>query len=76
MNKQQTQPLCIGLLAISGIVTGAFLSGCGKSEVPVSKSESAQIHAPLGQPMPPEARAAMAKAMSKVPAGPPPAATK
>ncbi|MES2459341.1 MAG: hypothetical protein V4671_02070 [Armatimonadota bacterium] len=31
----------------------------------MSKSESEQLHAPLGQPMPPEAREAMAKAMSK-----------
>jgi hypothetical protein len=52
-------------MAIGFGLAGASLTGCGKNETGISKSESERLHAPLGQPMPPEAREAMAKAMSK-----------
>ncbi|MES2461900.1 MAG: hypothetical protein V4671_15050 [Armatimonadota bacterium] len=59
------------LLAMAGFVMvgSCFTSGCNKNAGSgsggLSKSDSERLHAPLGQPMPPEAREAMAKAMSK-----------
>jgi len=48
--------LC-GILALLPLV-----GGCGKTESVVTKDEEAKIKAAPGQPMPPEAAAAMAKA--------------
>jgi len=48
--------LC-GILALLSMV-----GGCGKTESVVTKDEEAKIKAAPGQPMPPEAAAAMAKA--------------
>jgi hypothetical protein len=62
------------LLAVGVLAAGTSLTGCGKNETGVSKSESERLHAPLGQPMPPQAREALAKAMSKRGGAPAPAA--
>jgi hypothetical protein len=58
---------CMVVLGLAA--AGVSVSGCGKNETGVSKSESERLHAPLGQPMPPEAREAMAK-MNRRPGAP------
>lgn len=47
-------------------ILALLLCGCNnKPQAQVSKTESEMIHKPLGQPMPPEAQAAMQKAMQR-----------
>ena len=57
------------LLSVSSAAIMMLLAGCGEPKATVTKSESEMIHAPLGQPMPPEARAAMEKANNRRSAG-------
>lgn len=48
---------------VLGIAALTALAGCGSEKAaPLTKAESSQMSAPLGQPMPPEAKAAMEKA--------------
>ena len=58
-------------LALSATVSLALTVGCSDKAPPLSKDDKAKFNAPLGQPMPPEAKAAMEKMGS----GPPPGAT-
>ena len=63
------------ILLLSLLVTAsALLVGCKEgSEGSISKVEEDAMRKPLGQPMPPEAKAAMEKAMRANTGGPPPA---
>jgi hypothetical protein len=44
------------------VVAGCSNNAAGGGATPLSKEEESRMRAPLGQPMPPEARAAMEKA--------------
>lgn len=59
---------CAGFAALASLT-----AGCGNPQAPMSKAETSAIHKPLGQPMPPEAAAAMAAHGA---GGPPPQASK
>ena len=48
-----------------------LLTGCGSEKAaPLTTDEKAKFTAPLGQPMPPEAKAAMERAGKSVPPAP------
>lgn len=60
----------ITVFALIGL--GVLLAGCNSEEKTVTKQESDMLRKPLGQPMPEEAKRAMAEAMKKQPGAAPP----